>query len=131
MRRGDVVVVAAAGDYGKPRPAVVVQTDAFPETHPSVVICQMTSDVVNTQDFRVTVTGDSIVRLNRRCAIFLGSRHSCFVSGHDFSRAAQGLRKNWALAPGALPNQLLQSTSRLIVSNPDARTKDLAHLVIK
>jgi mRNA interferase MazF len=55
MRRGDVVVVAAAGDYGKPRPAVVVQTDAFPETHPSVVICQMTSDVVNAQDFRVTI----------------------------------------------------------------------------
>ena len=55
MRRGDVVVVAAAGDYGKPRPAVVVQTDAFPETHPSVVICQMTSDVVHTQDFRVAI----------------------------------------------------------------------------
>ncbi len=32
MRRGDVVTVAAAGDYGKPRPAVIVQTDAFPET---------------------------------------------------------------------------------------------------
>ena len=28
MRRGDLVTVAAAGDYGKPRPAVVVQTDA-------------------------------------------------------------------------------------------------------
>jgi mRNA interferase MazF len=26
MRRGDVVTVAAAGDYGKPRPAVIVQT---------------------------------------------------------------------------------------------------------
>ncbi len=55
MRRGDVVVVAAAGDYGKPRPAVVVQTNAFPETHPSVVICQMTSDVVDAPDFRVTI----------------------------------------------------------------------------
>jgi mRNA interferase MazF len=55
MRRGDVVVVAAAGDYGKPRPAVVVQTDAFPEAHPSVVICQMTSDVVDAPDFRVTI----------------------------------------------------------------------------
>jgi mRNA interferase MazF len=30
MKRGDVVIVAPAGDYGKPRPAVVVQTDAFP-----------------------------------------------------------------------------------------------------
>ncbi len=55
MRRGDVVVVAAAGDYGNPRPAVVVQTDAFPETHPSVVICQMTSDIVDAADFRVTI----------------------------------------------------------------------------
>jgi len=55
MKRGDVVVVAATGQYGKPRPAVVVQTSAFPETHPSVVICQMTSDVIDAPDFRVTI----------------------------------------------------------------------------
>jgi|SRR5208282_5566455 mRNA interferase MazF len=55
MRRGDVVIVAATGDYGKPRPAVVVQTDAFPETHASVVICQMTSEIVEAPDFRVTI----------------------------------------------------------------------------
>jgi len=34
MRRGDVVTVAVPGDYGKPRPAVIVQTDAFPDSHP-------------------------------------------------------------------------------------------------
>lgn len=55
MKRGDVVTVAAAGDYGKPRPAVVVQTDAFPESHSSVVVCQLTSDIVNAPDFRVMV----------------------------------------------------------------------------
>lgn len=55
IRRGDVVIVAAAGDYGKPRPAVIVQTDAFPETHASVVICQMTSKIAEAQDFRVTL----------------------------------------------------------------------------
>ncbi len=55
MRRGDVVIVAAAGDYGKPRPAVVVQTDAFPGTHASVVICQMTSEIAEAPDFRVTI----------------------------------------------------------------------------
>ena len=27
MRRGDVVIAAAQGEYGKPRPAVVVQSD--------------------------------------------------------------------------------------------------------
>jgi mRNA interferase MazF len=55
MRRGDVVTVAAAGDYGKPRPAVIVQSDAFPDFHESVVVCQMTSDLSDTPAFRVTL----------------------------------------------------------------------------
>jgi mRNA interferase MazF len=55
MRRGDVVTVAAAGDYGKPRPAVIVQTDALPADHTSVVICQMTSECSDAPDFRVTI----------------------------------------------------------------------------
>lgn len=54
-RRGDVVTVAAPGDYGKPRPAIVVQSDAFPDTHASVVVCQLTSSVADAPDFRVTV----------------------------------------------------------------------------
>ncbi len=59
MRRGDVITVAAAGDFGKPRPAVIVQTDALPEGHASVVICQLTSEVVDAADFRVTVVPTS------------------------------------------------------------------------
>ena len=55
MRRGDVVTVAATGDYGKPRPAVIVQTDALPAAHASVVVCQMTSDCSDAPDFRVTI----------------------------------------------------------------------------
>lgn len=55
IRRGDVVTVAAAGDYGKPRPAVVVQSDAFPEAHASIIVCQMTSIIADAPDFRITV----------------------------------------------------------------------------
>jgi mRNA interferase MazF len=55
MARGDIVIVAAPGDYGKPRPAVIVQTDAFPENHASVVVCQMTSELADASDFRVTI----------------------------------------------------------------------------
>jgi mRNA interferase MazF len=55
MRRGDVVTVAVPGDYGKPTPAVIVQTDALPDGHPSVVICQMTSRLVDVTDFRITI----------------------------------------------------------------------------
>jgi mRNA interferase MazF len=43
------------GRLREAEPAVVVQTDAFPEPHPSVVICQMTSDVVDAPDFHVTI----------------------------------------------------------------------------
>jgi mRNA interferase MazF len=52
--RGDLVIVAAPGDYGKPRPAVIIQSNAIPDSHASVVICQMTSDLAEA-DFRVTI----------------------------------------------------------------------------
>jgi mRNA interferase MazF len=55
VKRGDVVTVVAAGDYGKPRPAVIVQTDALPAAHASVIVCQMTSDIADAVDFRITV----------------------------------------------------------------------------
>jgi mRNA interferase MazF len=55
MRRGDVVTVAASSDYGKPRPAVIVQSDAFPPEHASVIVCQMTSDIADAPDFRITI----------------------------------------------------------------------------
>ena len=55
MKRGDVVTVTASGDYGKPRPAVIVQTDALPAEHASVIVCQMTSDIAEAPDFRVTI----------------------------------------------------------------------------
>jgi mRNA interferase MazF len=55
MKRGDVVVVAASGDYGKPRPAVVIQNDALSDDHASVIVCQMTSNPMDTPDFRIAI----------------------------------------------------------------------------
>jgi mRNA interferase MazF len=44
VRRGDVVLTALPGDYGKPRPAVVVQSDWLNQSDcSSVVVCPMTS----------------------------------------------------------------------------------------
>ncbi len=54
MRRGDIVTIVASGDYGKPRPALVVQSDLF-QDHPSVTVCLMTSDLRDTPLFRFTV----------------------------------------------------------------------------
>ena len=43
LRRGDVAIVIAPGDYGKARPALVLQSDVFQETE-SVVVALITSD---------------------------------------------------------------------------------------
>ena len=55
MNRGDLVAVAIPGDYGKPRPALVVQSDLFNETHASITVLPVTSTIVDTPLFRVTV----------------------------------------------------------------------------
>src|SRR5437868_3134847 len=54
MKRGDLVVVALQGDYGKPRPALVVQSDLFDE-HPSLTIAPVTSTIADAPLFRVTI----------------------------------------------------------------------------
>jgi mRNA interferase MazF len=54
MRRGDLVTVAAPGDYGKPRPALVIQSDLFDDV-PSVTLCLVTSTLRETPLFRITV----------------------------------------------------------------------------
>jgi mRNA interferase MazF len=54
MRRGDLVTVAIQGAYGKPRPALVIQSDLFVE-HPSVTILPVTSELRDTPLFRIGV----------------------------------------------------------------------------
>jgi len=55
MKRGDLVVVAVPGDYGKPRPALVMQADVFNESHASVTLVPVTSTLVDAPLFRLTV----------------------------------------------------------------------------
>ena len=54
ISRGDLAIVSASGDYGKPRPGVIVQSNAFPKSHASVVVCPTTSELVEA-DFRITI----------------------------------------------------------------------------
>ena len=68
MSRGDLVIVAAPGDYGKPRPAVVVQSNAIPESHVSVVICPMTSELAEA-DFRITIEPEPETGLRVRAQV--------------------------------------------------------------
>ena len=55
MQRGQFVLIAVQGDYGKPRPALVVQSDLFAEL-PSVVVCPLTTTLRTDADqFRIDV----------------------------------------------------------------------------
>nr|WP_215876697.1 type II toxin-antitoxin system PemK/MazF family toxin [Acidithiobacillus ferruginosus] len=54
MMRGDLVTIAMPGDFGKPRPALVVQANLFGE-HTSVTVLPITSTLVAAPLLRVTV----------------------------------------------------------------------------
>jgi mRNA interferase MazF len=53
IARGDIVVAVLPGDYGKGRPGLIVQSDAFNPTHLSVVVCPITSHLVDAPLFRL------------------------------------------------------------------------------
>jgi mRNA interferase MazF len=55
MRRGEIWTISGGADYaGKPRPAVVVQDDAFDATS-SVTICAFTIDETEAPLFRIPI----------------------------------------------------------------------------
>jgi len=55
VRRGDIYIAAARGNYTvKPRPVVIVQDDRFDSTA-SVTVCPLTTDPVEAALVRITV----------------------------------------------------------------------------
>lgn len=54
MIRGDLVTIAIQGDFGKPRPALVIQANQFSE-HSSVTVLPVTSKLVPAPLLRITV----------------------------------------------------------------------------
>jgi len=71
MNRGDLVVVSASGDYGKPRPALVVQSDLFNATHASVVVCLITTDLTDAPLIRLDVDATPENGLKQRSQIMI------------------------------------------------------------
>jgi mRNA interferase MazF len=54
VKRGELVTIAVGGDYGKPRPALIIQSDAFSSLG-SVTVLRLTSELHDWPTFRVTV----------------------------------------------------------------------------
>lgn len=55
MKRGDIVTIALSGDYGKPRPGLIIQSDLFSALN-SVTILPLTSHLIDAPLFRILIT---------------------------------------------------------------------------
>ncbi len=70
MKRGEVVTIVLADDYGKLRPAVIIQSDFFADL-PSVTILPVTSELREAPLFRVDVTPDDTNGLRKRSQVMV------------------------------------------------------------
>jgi mRNA interferase MazF len=70
VSRGDLVTIALSGDYGKPRPALVVQDDAFAALA-SVTLLRLTSELHDWPLIRITVEASPGNGLQKRSQIMI------------------------------------------------------------
>lgn len=70
MRRGDFVTVALLGDFGKPRPALIVQADHFAKLT-TLTVLPVTSTLVDAPLLRLTVEPDEHNNLARTSQVMI------------------------------------------------------------
>jgi len=75
MTRGDLVTVALQGDLGKPRPALIIQSDLF-DAHPSVAILPVTSELRDAPLFRILVNPTEHSGLNKPSQVMVDKPQS-------------------------------------------------------
>jgi len=70
VRRGSLVTVALPGDFGKPRPALVIQSDQFVATA-TVTVLLLSSTLVDSPLIRLTVEPSADNGLQKRSQIMV------------------------------------------------------------
>lgn len=75
MRRGDLVTVALQVDLGKPRPALVIQSDLF-DTHPSLTILPVTGELRVAPLFRISVNPSELNGLSKPSQVMVDKPQS-------------------------------------------------------
>lgn len=70
MKRGDIHAAIPPGAYGKPRPVVIVQSDAF-AARDSITVCLLTSTLVDAPLFRVRIEPGALNSLRKASDIMV------------------------------------------------------------
>jgi mRNA interferase MazF len=69
MRRGDLISVVLVRDYGKPRPAIIVQSDEFQLD--SITVVPLTSDRLSLEVFRVRLEPSDANGLRQKSQVMI------------------------------------------------------------
>lgn len=70
MRRGELVTVAVPGDFGKPRPALIIQADQFDATG-TLTLALLSGTLVDAPLFRLTVEPTALNGLRKPSQIMI------------------------------------------------------------
>ena len=70
MKRGDLVTIAIPGDFGKPRPALIIQSDQFDQTG-TVTVLLVSGTLVDAPLIRTTVEPTSANGLRKPSQIMV------------------------------------------------------------
>lgn len=70
MKRGDLVTIALPGDFGKPRPALVIQSDQFDETG-TITVLLVSGTMVDAPQIRLSIEPTPATGLRKRSQIMV------------------------------------------------------------
>jgi len=70
VKRGDLVTIALAGDFGKPRPALIIQSDQFDQTG-TVTVLLVSGTLVDAPLLRTTIEPNPTNGLRKRSQVMV------------------------------------------------------------
>lgn len=70
MHRGNFVTISKQGDFGKPRPALVIQADQF-DKHATVTVLLVSGTLVDAPLLRVTIQPDDANGLQKPSQVMI------------------------------------------------------------
>ena len=101
LERGNVVAAIVPGDFGKPRPVVIVQAEPYLESHASVTVCPLTTHITGLRMFRIMIAPDKNNGLNEPSEVMVDK-----VSSLRRERIAQSIGRLSASDMRAIDNSL-------------------------
>ena len=71
MKRGDLITVALQGEHGKPRPALVIQSDLFVRLTSTITVALLTTTALDASLIRVAIEPTETNGLRRRSYVII------------------------------------------------------------